>query len=61
MENEIKTTDESLKNTSEEKNSEKKHPDVVDWDGILHLDPLMVSRIIEANQHVEDLEEAGEL
>ena len=31
------------------------------WNGQLQIDPLTVRQIVEANEIVEDLEEAGEL
>lgn len=60
MENHEKDT----KSTQNSENSDTKDTETVatePWTGVLQVDPLTVQRIREANQIVEDLEEAGEL
>tara|TARA_R110002051_G_scaffold260946_2_gene320852 strand:+ start:1199 stop:1384 length:186 start_codon:yes stop_codon:yes gene_type:complete len=61
MEKEVKLVQNSQESTSESSNKSKKVEKIEEWDGILEIDPLTVRHIIEANQLVEDLEEAGEL
>lgn len=48
-------------NVSKSNENDKKEEKTEHWDGVLTIDPLIVKRILEANQLVEDLEDAGEL
>jgi hypothetical protein len=61
MEKHVNNPENTVKSEESEAEEAKKKETTEDWDGILEIDPLTVRRIIEANQLVEDLEEAGEL